>query len=241
MTVVMDTEIKIGTRTYGTSDHLLPPLGPRIPFNGSPAFQEWDEVTGNVMREIRGNLIYNQTGNMTSVLSGTLDELIETDHIYLLMGNLTATVSQKSNLTFFGPYMQLNGSTRTEHFTGKVTRQYEDTLSESQPETWLQYFKDIFHRYDFRVTLYDVLKLDVCVAAVSINGAKFDVSMWKGDINMFKLDTASIDAEIKKFKATVSALWAKTLVTGALIAVLRFGTPFKPNALPAPTPITPFD
>ncbi|MGO4212670.1 hypothetical protein AB4043_17825 [Terriglobus sp. YAF25] len=178
MAPVMDTSIKIGTRTYGTDDAKLPTMGARIPFSGSPAFQEWDEVTGNVLREIRGNLNYYQTGDMTSILSGTLN---------------------------------------------------------------LQSFKDCFHRYDLRVTLYDIAKLDVCTTATTINGAKFDLSMWKGDISVFRMDTKAIDVKIAAIKTAIRLTSAKLMVTGALIAMLRFGTPFKPNALPAPTPITPFD
>ena len=241
MAPVMDTSIKVGTRTYGTSDAKLPPLGPKIPFSGAPPFQEWDEVTGNVMREIKGNLFYNQTGDMTSYLSGTLDEEIATNHIYTLLGNLTSIVGETSNLTYYGAYTQLNGSTRMESFTGQATRKYEANLTETHPESWFQDFKDCFHRYDLRVTFYDVAKLDVCTTATTINGSKFDVSMWKGDISVFRLDTKAIDVKITAIKAFVGVTASKLLVTGALIAVLRFGTPFKPNALPAPTPITPFD
>jgi len=241
MAPVMDTSIKVGTRTYGTSDAKLPPMGPKIPFSGAPPFQEWDEVTGNVMREIKGNLFYNQTGNMTSYLSGTLDEMIATDNLYTLVGNLTSSVGQTTNLSFYGPYLELNGSTRSESFTGVTTRKYEANLTETHPESWFQDFKDCFHRYDLRVTFYDVAKLDVCTTATTINGSKFDVSMWKGDISVFRLDTTEIDLKIKKIKAFIGVTSSKLIVTGALIAVLRFGTPFKPNALPTPTPITPVD
>ncbi|MGO4515689.1 hypothetical protein AB4Y89_07845 [Terriglobus sp. 2YAB30_2] len=241
MAPVMDTSIKIGTRTYGTDDAKLPTMGARIPFSGSPAFQEWDEVTGNVLREIRGNLNYYQTGDMTSILSGTLNETITTDHNYTLNGNLTSTVVQSTNVSHFGPHMQLNGNTRTEHFTGVTTRNYQGDLVETHPESWLQSFKDCFHRYDLRVTLYDIAKLDVCTTATTINGAKFDLSMWKGDISVFRMDTKAIDVKIAAIKTAIRLTSAKLMVTGALIAMLRFGTPFKPNALPAPTPITPFD
>jgi hypothetical protein len=100
---------------------------------------------------------------------------------------------------------------------------------------------DCFHRYDLRVQLYDVAKVDVCTTATTINGSKFDLSMWKGDISVFRLDAKAIDLKIAAIKTSVRTASAKLLVTGALIAVLRFGTPFKPNALPAPTCITPFD
>lgn len=241
MPPVMDTTIKVDTRTYGTDDAKLPTLGPRIPFNGAPAFQEWDEVTGNVMREIRGNLNYVQTGNMTSFLSGTLDEYIETDYICTVVGNLTFTIEGTSNLSYYGAYVQLNGNTMTEHFTGIATRLYQSNLVEKHPETWLQWFTDSFHRYDLRITLYDILKLDVCVAAVSVNGAKFDASMWKGEISVYKTKFEAIETAISGFVTKIRALSNKLIVTSALIGILRFGTPFKPNALPAPTPITPFD
>ncbi|HEY2041007.1 MAG TPA: hypothetical protein VGG95_15150 [Edaphobacter sp.] len=241
MASVMDTAIKIGTRTYGASDNALPALGPKIPLSGAPPFQEWDEVTGNISRQIKGDLFYNQQGNITWFLSGTLDETIGGDHLYYLVGNLTSTVTESSNLTFFGPYTQLNGNTRSEHFTGKTTRNYESDLSETHPESWLQYFMDCFHRYDLRVQLYDIAKIDVCTAAISVNGAKFDLSMWKGDISVFRMDTKAIDLKIAAIKTCIRVASTKLMVTGALIAVLRFGTPFKPNALPAPTCITPFD
>lgn len=241
MASVMDTSIKIGTRTYGQTDNALPALGPKIPLSGAPPFQEWDEVTGNISRQIKGNLFYNQQGDINFFLSGTLDELIGTDHSYYLVGNLIWIVGKSSQITYFGPYTQLNGSTRSEHFTGKTTRNYESNLSETHPESWLQYFMDCFHRYDLRVQLYDVMKLDVCTSAISINGAKFDLNMWKGDISVFRLDTKAIDLKIAAIKTSIRTASAKLLVTGALIAVLRFGTPFKPNALPAPTCITPFD
>jgi hypothetical protein len=50
----------------GRDDHKLPAMGPGIDLNGAPVFQEWDEVTRKVMREIRGNLFYSQLGTMTS-------------------------------------------------------------------------------------------------------------------------------------------------------------------------------
>lgn len=241
MAPVMDTSIKIGTRTYGQNDNTLPSLGPKIPLSGAPPFQEWDEVTGNISRGIKGNLFYDQQGNITSFLSGTLDETIGGDHCYYLIGNLDWTVVQTSKITYFGAYTQLNANTRSEHFTGKTTRNYESDLSETHPESWLQYFMDCFHRYDLRVQLYDIAKIDVCTSAISINGAKFDLNMWKGDISVFRLDTKAIDLKIAAIKTSIRTASAKLLVTGALIAVLRFGTPFKPNALPAPTIITPFD
>ena len=132
---VMDTSIKVGTRTYGAADAKLPSRSARIPFNGSPAYQEWKRSEGNVLREIRGNLTYLQTGDMTSVVSGTLNETIRTDGIYLLPGSLTSVVRQRTNTSNFGPHTQLNGSTRGEHFTGVVTPEYQGDLHEHHPES----------------------------------------------------------------------------------------------------------
>jgi hypothetical protein len=241
MPPVMDTSIKVDTRTYGKDDHKLPAMGPRIDLNGAPAFQEWDEVTGKVMREIRGNLFYSQIGSMTSYISGDLDESIGGNHTYVLEGNLTHTVLQTVTSTTFGAYMQLNGSTRTETFTGAVTRQYQAKLTEHHPESWLQDFTDCFHFYVFRLQGYGIAKVDLATFALSVNGGKLDLNMWKGDISVFRMDTKNIDVKISNIKTKIHTMAVKLLLTGALIAALYFGTPFKPNALPTPTILTPLE
>jgi hypothetical protein len=241
MPPVMDTSIKVGTRTYGTNDHKLPALGPKIDLNGRPPVQEWDEVTGPIMREIRGSLFYSQLGTMTSYVSGDLEETIGGNHTYGLEGNLMHSVLQTVTSTTFGAYTQLNGSTRTETFTGQVTRLYQAKLTEHHPESWLQDFTDCFHFYVFRLQGYGIAKIDLATFALSVNGGKLDLNMWKGDISVFRMDTKDIDVKISNIKTKIHTMAVKLLLTGALIAALYFGTPFKPNALPTPTILTPLE
>ena len=87
---------------------------------------------------------------------------------------------------------------------------------------------------------YDVMKLDIATSAVAINGAKLNLNVWKMDIFVFRLHEAT-DLKIATIRTAVRLASTKLVVTAALVGVLKFGTPFKPNAIPAPTPITPFD
>lgn len=65
------------------------------------------------------------------------------------------------------------------------------------------------------------------VTGLKVGGAELDLKTWR----------VNIAATSTKIRAHSTRL----IVTAILIGVLSLGTPFKPNALPRPSPITPFD
>jgi hypothetical protein len=228
------------TRKYGASDNSLPPLGNISLDPGSLPAQEQDLVHGKVKRDIYGDLYYQQTGTIFYTLNGNridrttqnVSQVIQGNHIYSLVKNLSQTIQGNQ-------FFSITGNT-TEFYVGKVDRTYQMNTTEKHPESWFQKFEKIFQMKNMNYS-FGVSKLDAYMIVLGLSGSKISVDGIKVDVLGLNVKRGPIDFDITEFKAKVRTTVGKVLCTGLLIGLLTLGTPFKPNALPRPTPITPFD
>lgn len=228
------------TRKYGASDNSLPPLGSISLDPGSLPAQEQDLVHGMVKRDIYGDLFYQQTGTIFYTLNGTridrttqdVSQVIEGNHTYSLIQNRSDTI--QGNMFF-----NITGNT-TEVFIGKVDRTYQANTAEKHPESWFQRFENMFQNKNTNYT-FGISKFDGYGIVLGLTGSKISIDAIKVDVAGLVFKRGPIDFDITEFKGKVRTTVGKVLCTGLLIALLHLGTPFKPNALPRPTPITPFD
>ena len=231
----------VPTRSYARQDSALPSLGTIQLLPSSLLSQEQDLVQGDVRRAITGNVFYNLTGNRSNTTTANVTDLILANHNYTLGNQLTHTVNGPTNEIKHGAHTHQNSSTRNDTFIGSVSRFFQDTTKEIHPEQWLQKWNNYMAYKDFShkassvdVSLAYVSKISMSTSTVTarvtglkVGGAELDLKTWR----------VNIEATSTKIRAQAS----KLVCTALLIGVLELGTPFKPNALPRPTPITPLD
>ena len=236
-----DGSPQVCTRTYGATDQLLPPLGTIQLLPSSLPSQEQDLVTGDVNRDITGNVLYLLTGNRNNTTTLNLSDTVNGNHDYLLQQKLTHTVQGPTNETKHGPHLHSNSSSRIDNFTGTVSRFFQAETKELHPEQWLQKFKDWAHYSNYYVKING---LDVAISYVSkVSIASYTITARKAGLKIGGSELTLHDTHLKIAATTnhIKAHASKIVCTAILIGVLSVGTPFKPNALPRPTPITPFD
>lgn len=233
-------ETKTPTRSYFQQDQTLPPLGQIQLLPASLPAQQQDLVTGNVRRHVTGDYFYRLTGNSASVTTGNENEEILGNRNFFLKGNLTDQVVGTATQTKFGKHFYHNASERTDTFTGTVTRYYQAQLTEHHPETWLKKIQTAIN-YEWFAMKSGVEYLTILANATSFYGIKADFSLLKVDASFRKIDYGGTKTSIHGMVNSVSGYVGRVIATALIIGMLSAGTPFKPNALPRPSPITPFD
>ena len=159
-----DGSPQVCTRTYGATDQLLPPLGTIQLLPSSLPSQEQDLVTGNVNRDITGNVLYLLTGNRNNTTTLNLSDTVNGNHDYLLQQKLTHTVQGPTVETKHGAHMHSNSSSRIDNFTGTVSRFFQAETKEMHPEQWLQKFEHWAHYSNYYVKINWI---DIAVSFVS--------------------------------------------------------------------------
>src|ERR1700743_1590612 len=79
---------KTATREYFSGDQNLPALGQIQLLPSSLPSQEQDLVTGNVRRNITGDMFYYLIGNKASVITGNENEEVLGNRDFFLQGTL---------------------------------------------------------------------------------------------------------------------------------------------------------
>jgi hypothetical protein len=231
---------KTSTRNYFPDDQTLPPLKKIQLLPASLPSQEQDLVTGDVRRSITGNVIYNLTGNLFSTITQNENETVLGDRQFYLKGTLTDQVVGTANETKYGKHFYHNASERTDTFTGPVHRFYQAQLDEHHPETWLQRKFNFLHYENFAMKS-GLVTITLVGSAFTVNPLKVDVVGLKIDIFKNKMDAGQVKTVITESANKVHLQVRKVVLTAVLVGALYAGTAFKPNALPRPSPITPFD
>lgn len=233
-------QTKTSTRTYFAGDQTLPALGQIQLLPASLPSQEQDLVIGVVRRNITGNFFYNLTGNKVSTITGDETEEVLGNRDFFLQGTLTDQVIGTATQTKYGKHFYHNASERTDTFTGTVNRFYQAQLSEHHPETWLRKIQKAIN-FEWFAMKSGVEYITILVNANSFYGIKADFSALKVDASWRKMDFGGTKLEIQSIKNAVLGYVGRVLATALLAGMLYASTPFKPNALPRPSPITPFD
>ena len=228
------------TRGYSTSDQMLPSLGKIQLMPSSLPSQEQNLVTGDVQRNITGNQIYNLVGNKYSFTTGDEVETVEGNRDFFLQGTLLDQVVGTATQIKFGKHFYHNATDRTDTFTGTVNRFYQAQLSEHHPEVWLKKIQQAIN-FEWFAMKSGLEYLTILASATSFYGIKADFSALKVDGSWRKMDIGGTKIELTAIKNAISGYVGRVLATAILVGVLYAGTPFKPNALPRPSPITPFD
>jgi hypothetical protein len=232
---------KIVTRSYATTDTSLPPLGQIQLLPSSLPAQEQDLVHGNVKRDIFGNVFYTLTGNSTNKTTGNVSDTILGNHTYALQQNLKHSVQGNTTESKLGKHFSSNVGQRTDNFVGPVNRNFQSPTTEKHPETWFQQFEHTFQQKNFNHS-YGITKVDLYGFVFSADGAKVALDATKMDLVGIHFKTSPLMVvDLIAIKQKVYTATCKFIITGLLIGMLELGTPFKPNALPRPTIITPFD
>jgi hypothetical protein len=229
------------TRSYATIDPSLPSLGQIQLQPGSLPAQQQDLVHGNIQREIVGNVMYTLTGSSVNKTTSNVTDTILGNHSYMLQQNLTHTIQGNTKESKLGTHFSSNVGQRTDNFVGAVNRNFQSPTTEKHPESWFQQFTDTFQWKDHNHS-YGNTKIDIFQFVLGVDGAKISVDMHKLDLVGVQFKTsplAVVDLIAMKHKLYLAT--CKFIVTGLLIGMLELGTPVKPNALPRPTIITPFD
>jgi hypothetical protein len=200
----------------------------------------WQQITGNVTTSITGNSDYTLNGNSTSLITGDAVDTINGNHDYKVLTNLTLFIKGTTTEERHAKHMSTNSSSLTEIFVGPVDRSYQSTTTEDHPETWLQKYQERLHfepfgwKTSFSDTSVVLSKIDVIGAGLCVRKIGLGVGAEEGELKLEKFRI--VNSEEKLHEQMVDTI-ALQLHLGAMDA----GTPFKPNALPRPTPITPFD
>jgi hypothetical protein len=200
----------------------------------------WQQITGNDTTFITGNSTYTLTGNSTNLIKGNVSDTIKGNHDYKLMTNLTHFIKGTTSEEKHGKHVCTHSSELTEVFVGPVERSYQAQVMEEHPETWITKIQERLHfePFGWKTGVLDTsamgFKLDVIGAGCCIRGKGLLVG---ADEGQFGLEKFKVIASEEKLHAQMVDTIALQLHLGAMDA----GTPFKPNALPRPTPITPFD
>jgi hypothetical protein len=231
---------KTATREYFAGDQNLPALGQIQLLPSSLPSQEQDLVTGDVRRNITGNLFYDLIGNKASIITGNENEEVFGNRDFFLQGTLIDQVVGTATQTKYGKHFYHNASERTDTFTGTVNRFYQAQLVEHHPETWLRKIQTAIN-FEWFAMKSGVEYLTILASATSFYGIKADFSGLKIDASWRRMDFGGTKLEIYSIKNAVLGYVGRVVATAILAGVLYAGTPFKPNALPRPTPITPFD
>ncbi len=200
----------------------------------------WNQITGNVTTNIKGNNKYTLTGNSLSLITGNLKETVNGNHEYDVLTNMKLFIKGTTTEEHVGSHLNTNTSSLTESFTGPVMRTYEATTTEEHPESWIQKIQEALHFEPFKYETFGIVasaavsKVDVIGASVCIRAVGLGMGAEEGEFKVNKFRIVSAEEELH---AAMVDTFALQLHLGALDA----GTPFKPNALPRPTCITPFD
>lgn len=229
------------TRSYATIDPSLPPLGQIQLLPSSLPAQEQDLVHGNVKRDIFGNILYTLTGSSTNKTTVNVMDTIQGNHIYTLQQNLKHTVQGNTTESKLGQHFHSNVGQRTDTFVGPVNRNFQSPTTEKHPESWFQQFTNTFQEKHNNHT-YGLTKIDLYGFVFSADFSKVALDATKMDLVGVQFKTSPmmvVDLIAMKHKLYLAT--CKFIVTGLLIGMLELGTPVKPNALPRPTIITPFD
>lgn len=229
------------TRSYAAVDPSLPALGQIQLLPGSLPSQEQDLVHGNIKRDVVGNVLYTLTGSSVNKTTSNVTDTILGNHTYTLQQNLTHTIQGNTKESKLGTHFSSNVGQRTDNFVGAVNRNFQSPTTEKHPESWFQQFSNTFQLKNFNHS-YGTTKIDIFGFVLGLDVAKISVDATKLDLvgNQFKTSPyTSVDLIALKHKLYLAT--SKFIVTGMLIGMLELGTPVKPNALPRPTIITPFD
>lgn len=228
------------TRSYATIDPSLPPLG-QIQLNGSLPTQEQDLVHGNVKRDIFGNVLYTLTGSANNLTTVNIADTIQGSHTYTLQQNLKHSVLGNTTESKLGTHFHSNVGQRTDTFVGPVNRTFQSPTNEKHPESWFQQFTNTFQWKEHNHS-YGITKIDLFGFVLGVDVAKISVDVSKLDLVGVHLKTSPMTVvDLIAMKHKLYLATCKFIVTGLLIGMLELGTPVKPNALPRPTIITPFD
>lgn len=229
------------TRSYATIDPSLPALGQIQLLPGSLPSQGQDLVHGNIKRDIFGTVSYTLTGSSVNKTTVNVTDTIYGNHTYMLQQNLKHTVRGNTTKSKLGSHFSSNVGQRTDNFVGPVNRNFQSPTTENHPETWFQQFHNTFQYKEFNHT-YGRTKIDVFGFVFSLDVAKVAVNATKMDLvgTQFKTSPMMV-VDLIAMKHKLYMATCKFIVTGLLIGMLELGTPVKPNALPRPTIITPFD
>jgi hypothetical protein len=231
---------KTVTRQYFQGDNSLPSLGKIQLLPSSLPSQEQDLVKGNVRRQITGDSYFKLIGNYYSTITKDEKEKVLGNREFFLQGTLKDEVKGIANETKYNKHFYHNASERTETFTGTVHRFYQAQLDEHHPETWLKKIQNFMHYENFAMKS-GITTVTLVGAAFNVNALKADAVGLKIDIFKSKMDAGEVKTAIVGSVNYVSLQTRKIILTAALLGALSMGTPFKPNALPRPSPITPFD
>jgi hypothetical protein len=229
------------TRKYGATDNALPPLGQIQLLPSSLPSQEQDLVHGNVKRDITGDVRYSLMGNQTNTTTKDVIDTIVGNHTYTLTKNLHHTVQGNTNQSKLGTHFTSNVGQVTNINVGPVTRSFQAPTTETHPEEWYQQFNTQRKAYFLNESI-GVRKIDCYAFVLAADLAKLSIDASKMDLVGIQLKVSpGKTVELVPLAMQVKVASCKLIATALLIGVLSLGTPFKPNALPRPTPITPFD
>jgi hypothetical protein len=229
------------TRSYATIDPSLPSLGQIQLLPSSLPAQQQDLVHGNLKRDIFGNVVYTLTGNSVNKTTANVTDTILGNHSYTLQQNLTHTIQGNTKESKLGTHFSSNVGQRTDNFVGAVNRNFQSPTTEKHPESWFQQFTNTFQWKENNHN-YGITKIDLFGFVFGADVSKVSIDITKLDLIGVQFKTsplAVVDLIAMKHKLYLAT--CKFIVTGLLIGMLELGTPVKPNALPRPTIITPFD
>lgn len=228
------------TRSYAKTDPALPQLGQIPLFPPSLPSQQQDLVNGNLLRNIYGNVNYGVVGNMINTVSLDKTETISGNHEHTVVKDMKHTVQGNTTETKLGKHSHTNVGNRTNHYVGTVNDYYQAVATEIHPGLWVTHINEwaIRNHIEFSVRYAALAAQILSVEAVvgSISARKTGLKLGGEELSV---QDAKMELHAHADKLRLQA--SKLICTALLVGVLELGTPFKPNALPRPTPITPFD
>jgi hypothetical protein len=237
---VFNADPQTTTRSYAKTDPALPQLGQIQLFPPSLPSQQQDLVNGNLLRNIFGNVNYDVVGNMTNTVSVNKTETIVGNHEHTVNQDLTHTVKGKTTETKLGKHSHTNVGSRVNHFVGTVSDFYEAAAKEIYVQELLTKIKE-WTRNDLVES--SVKGVEMAAKGLSAEAVVYSISAHKTGLKLggeeLTLKETKVQLHASAHKLRLQA--SKLVCTALLVGVLELGTPFKPNALPRPTPITPFD
>jgi hypothetical protein len=200
---------------------------------------QWDQINGSRTAFFTNDVDITILGNFAHTTTKNRIDNVRADHTTMVGGTLSQTM--------LGTHNQLNIGPRNNTLLSNQTISHTSPAQHTTPVDWVQvfarYLSSEWYSWKFGLTKLDtfVASMGVYGASAGVYGFKCDAGLVKGDLFRAKFDQKDISAKFHTISQKVKLFAGKMIVTAALIGILRFGTPFKPNALPAPTPITPFD
>lgn len=192
----------------------------------------WQQVVGSMTENFTGNVTSNITQNQTLMVTGDRTKQVAGNHVETVVGNRTDST--------IGPHTEVNVSARNNTYVSPKVELHSSPRCTEEVGIFMKSVETLLERGGLKMT--DVQqKIDISGISTALFLQKLDIGMLAGKVVVADAGTKQLKTDIANMFNQVATVCPKIIVTGALVGLLESGVAFKPNAMPEPTPITPFD